>query len=81
LVFRRDLILHIFKVCYAKITFNNLPIYHINELSLKNVTTTEKDFLKRVDRFPPLNLRNKYEDLLDHNINNSFVETPVIDDP
>ena len=45
------------------------------------MTTTEKDFLKRVDRFPPLNLRNKYEDLLDHNINNSFIENSVIDDP
>lgn len=74
------MILHILKVCYAKITLRNLPIYHINELSLKNVTTTEKDFLKRIDRFPPSNLRNKYEDLLEHNANNSFVEPPIVED-
>ena len=72
--FRRELILHICKVCFTKITQRNLPIYHINELTLKNVTTTEKDFAKRIDRFPPPNLRNKYEDLLEHGIN-SFIES------
>ena len=52
-------------------------IYYLTTLD----TTTEKDFLKQIDRFPLPNLRNKYEDLLEHNDKNSFIETSVVDDP
>lgn len=42
----------------------NLKIYDIPEKNLKGFTTTEKDKLRSVDRYPPENFRNYKYDLL-----------------
>jgi hypothetical protein len=43
----------------------NLRIFDIQEKDLKGFTTTEKDRKRSYDKFPPLQFRNKNEDVCD----------------
>ena len=47
----------------------NLNVFDIDADNLKSYTTTEKDFNRKVDRFPPITYRNVSNDILDENIN------------
>jgi len=50
----------------------NLHVFDIDVDNLKSFTTTEKDFNRKVDRFPPITFRNVNNDILDENFNASF---------
>jgi len=52
-VFRRDEIIEVLKHRYAEKMNQNLPIFGIDKANLKDFTTTEKDFKKGQNRFPP----------------------------
>jgi hypothetical protein len=47
----------------------NLHVFDIDADNLKSFTTTEKDFNRKVDRFPPITFRNVSNDILDENFN------------
>jgi|688.fasta_scaffold402709_2 hypothetical protein len=49
----------------------NLHVFDIDADNLKSFTTTEKDFNRKVDRFPPITFRNVSNDILDENFNES----------
>lgn len=49
---------------YAAATKKNLAIYDIQEQNLRGYTTTEKDFKKKIDRFPPEDFRNTSMDII-----------------
>lgn len=44
-------------------------MFDIDADNLKSYTTTEKDFNRKVDRFPPFTFRNVSNDILDENYN------------
>jgi hypothetical protein len=48
---------------FHKIHNKNLRIFDIQEKDLKGFTTTEKDRKRKYDKFPPLQFRNKNEDV------------------
>ena len=52
----------------------NLHIFDIQEKDLKGFTTTEKDRKRGVDRFPPIQFRNKKEDIFDETLGESKEE-------
>ena len=41
----------------------NLPIFDINEKDLKGFTTTEKDRKRGYNKFPPVQFKNKSENI------------------
>jgi indole-3-glycerol phosphate synthase len=49
---------------FAEKINQNLPIFGIDKNNLKDFTTTEKDFKKGQNRFPPAQFRIRSEDLL-----------------
>jgi len=57
------------QIIYAKLLNKNLHVFDIDSDNLKSYTTTEKDFNRRVDRFPPINYRNSNSDILDESFN------------
>ena len=59
----------------------NLQVFDIDAENLKSYTTTEKDFNRRVDRFPPITFRNTKEDILDENFNASFDDGQAAESP
>lgn len=50
---------------YARIFKKNLHVHDIDADNLKSYTTTEKDFNRSIDRFPPITYRNIANDILD----------------
>ena len=53
LFYRRDEIIEVLKYRYAEKLSSNLPIFGIDRNNLKEFTTTEKDFKRGQNRFPP----------------------------
>ena len=49
----------------------NFHVFDIDADNLKSFTTTEKDFNRKIDRFPPITFRNVSNDILDENFNES----------
>lgn len=52
------------KCLFAMQTKKNLPIFDIDEVNLRNWTTTERDAKRHISKFPPAEYRNYHEDLL-----------------
>lgn len=68
------------KTRFAEKMNANLPIYGIDKGNLKDFTTTEKDFKKGQNRYPPSQFRIKSEDLLreaDNGGKNNDAEEPM----
>ena len=65
LLHRRNIIIGILQVKYYDIHKKNLRIFDINEKDLKGFTTTEKDRKRGYDKFPPIQFRNRSEDVCD----------------
>mmetsp|Transcript_9999 Transcript_9999/g.7524 ORF Transcript_9999/g.7524 Transcript_9999/m.7524 type:complete len:147 (+) Transcript_9999:203-643(+) len=61
---KRDEIIHLLKVRYLQINKENLPVFGHNKDHLKDVTTTEVDKKKGINRFPPLSTWMKSQNLL-----------------
>lgn len=61
---KRDLVVSLLRARYAEKMNKNLPIYDIPEKNLKGFTTTEKDKMRGVEKYPPDNFRNYSGDLL-----------------
>jgi hypothetical protein len=61
---KRDDIIHVLKQLYIIKNKDNMPVYHINEKTLKNFVTTETDFKKGTSKIPTMEYRSYDEDLL-----------------
>jgi hypothetical protein len=62
---RRTTIISILQLKYNDLHKKNLHIFDIQEKDLKGFTTTEKDRKRGVDRFPPIQFRNRADDFCD----------------
>ena len=60
---RREEIMDLIKRLYLIERAANCPIYHTTTKDLKEFTTTEKDFKKKISRVPTSEYRNYDEDL------------------
>ena len=49
---------------YASLTKTNLPVYKIDEKNLKGFTTTEKDMKRGIEKFPPIEMRDYANDII-----------------
>ena len=64
IIFRREEIIDIIKVLFAKIKEYDLPIFHIDDFDTKNITTYEKHKKKGKNNFPKEDLRSFDEDFV-----------------
>lgn len=63
-IFRREEIIDILKVLFAKIKDDDLPIFVIDDFCTKNVTSYEKDKRNGKNYFPKEELRSFDEDFV-----------------
>jgi len=60
---RRVEIIDVVKRVFFALKQKNIPIYYVTNKDCKEFTTTEKDMIKGVSRFPTPNYRSTDEDL------------------
>ena len=64
---RRQEIMDIIKRAYLAMIGENIEIYYAQTKDLQTFTTTERDSLKGICRFPPKNMQRHDEDLVKNN--------------
>jgi hypothetical protein len=64
IIFRREEMIEIIKVLFAKIKDDDLPIFLVDDFDTKNITTYEKDKKKGKNYFPKEDLRSFDEDFV-----------------